>query len=51
MDRRTAIDRIKVVQGDITLFHGDAIVNAVAVDAYQSVLAQIAAETVGEGTC
>jgi O-acetyl-ADP-ribose deacetylase (regulator of RNase III) len=28
MDRRTAVDRIKVVQGDITLFQGDAIVNA-----------------------
>jgi O-acetyl-ADP-ribose deacetylase (regulator of RNase III) len=28
MNRRTAVDRITVVQGDITLFHGDAIVNA-----------------------
>jgi O-acetyl-ADP-ribose deacetylase (regulator of RNase III) len=28
MNRRAAIDRIKVVQGDITLFQGDAIVNA-----------------------
>jgi O-acetyl-ADP-ribose deacetylase (regulator of RNase III) len=28
MDRRTAVDRITVVQGDITLFQGDAIVNA-----------------------
>jgi O-acetyl-ADP-ribose deacetylase (regulator of RNase III) len=28
MNRRTAVDRITVVQGDITLFQGDAIVNA-----------------------
>jgi O-acetyl-ADP-ribose deacetylase (regulator of RNase III) len=28
MDRRSAVDRITVVQGDITLFQGDAIVNA-----------------------
>jgi O-acetyl-ADP-ribose deacetylase (regulator of RNase III) len=28
MNRRAAVERIKVVQGDITLFHGDAIVNA-----------------------
>jgi hypothetical protein len=51
MNGRTAVDRIKVVQGDITLFQGDAIVSAATLDVYRSVLAQIEAETVGEGAC